>query len=115
MTSPCSLPLQMPLKETTAPVSVRPFASCAISRAASKSASWIRMLAIAVILVLAAGHRREEGGLARAGNRRLRPDMNLVDRGADHFWGLERVRIGLAAAREPGDEFADGADGRRRI
>src|SRR6516162_1351231 len=37
---------------------------------------------------LAAGHRREEGDLARAGDCGIRLDMGVVDRRADDLWGL---------------------------
>jgi len=49
MFSPFSLPRQMPEKLTTAPMSVRPFVSAAISRAMSKSSCWMRMVTLAVI------------------------------------------------------------------
>src|SRR5215475_11174234 len=63
----------------------------------------------------AAGHRREERDLAGAGNRGIRLDMGVVDRGADHLRLLEGVGIGLAAARQPGDQFVDGAHVGRRL
>src|ERR1700688_1245772 len=111
MVSLPSLPRQMPEKLTTAPISVRPLVSAAISRAMSKSACWTRMVTIAVMRssqafengllfehdlfgkpvpafpdhALTAGHRREEGDLARAGDHSVRLDMGVVDRGADHL------------------------------
>src|ERR1700681_542651 len=96
----------MPEKLTTAPISVRPCVSAAISRATSKSASWMRMVTRAVMgssrfivglsmifsenrfplfrSCSAAGHRREKGDLAGAGDYRIRFDVGVVDRGADH-------------------------------
>src|ERR1700683_3812482 len=101
MASLPSLPRQMPQKLTTAPMSVRPFVSAAVSRAMSKSACWMRTVTIAVMRSLrcsqggsAAGHRREEGNLAGAGYRRVRLDMGVVDRGADDPWFFEGMGIG---------------------
>src|SRR6202040_3373219 len=125
----------MPEKVTTAPISVRPLVIADISRAMSKSSSWMRMVTMAVMgssqwfedgllfehdlfgkpvptfpdHALAAGHRREERNLAGAGDRRIRLDMGVVDRGADHLRLFERVGIGLAALRKPGDQVVDGA------
>src|SRR6201999_3767563 len=104
----------MPEKLTTAPMSVRPFDSAAISRAVSKSSSWMRMVTVAV-MPLTAGHRREEGDLAGAGDHRVRPDMGMVDRGANHFWPLEGVGVAVVPLRQPGDQVLDGAHGRRRL
>src|SRR5229473_1309469 len=122
MVSLPSLPRQMPEKLTTAPISVRPFVSAAISCAMSKSASWMRMVTLAVMRAsqwlsngLTAGHRREEGNLAGAGNHRIRFDMGVVDRGADHLRRLERIGIGLAASRQPSDQIVHGADACRRL
>src|SRR6266480_4505902 len=114
MSLPPSLPRQMPEKLTTAPMSVRPWVRSAISRAISKSASWMRTVTIAVIVVAsfsfdenafvsAAGHRREERDLACARDRSLRLDMGVVDRGADHARLLERIGIALAARGQPAD------------
>src|ERR1700722_5842613 len=120
MVSLPSLPRQMPEKLTTAPISVRPLVSAAISRAMSKSACWMRMVTLAGIrpsrsFKLAAGHRREEGNLAGAGNHGIRLDMGVVDRGADHPRRLERMGIGFAALPQPADQFVDGANARRRL
>src|SRR5665647_1588922 len=122
MASPPSLPRQMPEKVTTAPISVRPLVIADISRAMSKSASWMRMVTMAVMgssqwfeASLAAGHRREESNLAGAGDRRVRLDMGVVDRGADHLGFFEGVGIGLAAVRKPGDQIFDGAHIGRRL
>src|SRR5664279_1011301 len=122
MVSPLSLPRQMPEKLTTAPMSVCPCVSAAISRAMSKSASWMRTVTIAVIRSsprfecgLAAGHRREESDLAGAGNRGVRFDMGVVDRGTDHFRLLEGVGIGLALPGQPRDQVVDGVHAGRRL
>src|ERR1700688_2514743 len=119
MVSLPSLPRQMPEKLTTAPISVRPRVSAAISRAMSKSACWMRMVTSAVIRpsrsLLAAGHRREEGNLAGAGNHGVRLDVGVVDRGANHPRSLEGVGIGFAALGQPGDQIVDSANARRRL
>src|SRR5512142_183225 len=122
MGSPPSLPRQIPEKVTTAPISVRPLVSAAISRAMSKSASWMRIVTIAVIRSsqsfgngLTAGHRREEGNLAGAGDHGIRLDMGVVDRGADHLRLFESIGIGFAALRKPGDEIIDRAHLGRRL
>src|ERR1700686_5407415 len=101
MVSPPSVPRQMPEKLTTAPISVLPFVSAAISAAISKSACWMRMVTLAIISGpgSAAGHRREEGDLAGAGDHRIRLDMGVVDRGADPPGFLERIGVSLAALR----------------
>src|SRR6202051_4163087 len=109
MVSLPSLPRQMPEKLTTAPISLRPWVRAAISRAMSKSACWMRMVTSAVIrpsrsFKLPAGHRREEGNLAGAGNHGIRLDMGVVDRGADHPPRLARVGLALAALRPPADQ-----------
>src|SRR5437660_2848566 len=63
----------------------------------------------------AAGHRREERNLAGAGDHGVRPDMGMVDRGADHLRPFEGMGIGFAAVREPGDQFLDRAHGGWRL
>src|SRR5262245_37749274 len=106
----------MPVKLTTAPTSVRSLLSAAISCATSKSASCIRMVAATLMAKnSAAGHRREERDLARARYRRVRSDVGVVDRGADHLRLLEGIGIGLAAFRQPGDEIIDGAHSGGRL
>src|SRR5262245_23437128 len=106
----------MPVKLTTAPTSVRPFLKAVISCATSKSAFWMRMVAATLMTKSStAGHRREKCDLAGTGNRRIRLDMGLVDRRANHLRLLEGVGIGLAAARQPGDQFVDGAHIGRRL
>src|SRR5579871_3547831 len=141
MPSP-SLPRQMPEKLTTAPMSVRPCVSSALSRAMSKSASWMRIVtlvmantdlrrhpsplpagerwffAAAVVSfasALAAGHRREEGDLAGACDRRVLLDMGVVDCRADHLRLLEGVRVAFALVGQPGDQIVDGAHVGRRL
>src|SRR6185503_2066253 len=106
--SPPSLPRQMPVKVATAPMSVRPFVSRAISAPMSKSSRCSRINS-------ASGHRREECDLARTRDRGLGLHMRVVDRRADHLGVLERVGVFLAAPREPGDQFADRAHISRRI
>src|SRR4051812_1624923 len=101
----------MPEKLTTAPTSVRLLVRTAISRAMSKSSSWMRMVT-GQLMRLAAGHRREERDLAGAGDRGVRLDVGVVDRGPDHLRLLERIRIGLALAGQPGDQLLDGSHGR---
>src|ERR1019366_2403394 len=64
---------------------------------------------------LTAGHRREEGNLAGAGNHRIRFDVGVVDRGADHPTRPERMGVGLAAPRQPRNQIVNGANARRRL
>src|SRR6202012_1445361 len=97
MSSPPSGPRQMPENVTTAPMSVRPSPSAAISRAMSKSSCWMRMVTGAFMARLTAGHRREEGDLACTGDGGFRLDVGMVDGGADHLGFLECMGIGLAA------------------
>src|ERR1700679_3466328 len=68
-----------------------------------------------VMTGLAAGHRREEGDLAGAGDRGVGFDVGMVDRGADHPRGFERMGIGLALSRQPADQGLDRAPIRRRL
>src|ERR1700722_15015285 len=117
-----SLPRQMPEKLTTAPISVRALVSAAISRAMSKTASWMRMVAAVIGSSRdslqngsAAGHRREKRNLAGAGNDGVRLDMGVVDRGANHPRCFEGVGVGLAALGQPPDQIVDGAHARRRL
>src|SRR6266702_3562459 len=81
--------------------------------------SWIRMVTAPVVtgevMGLAAGHRREERDLAGAGDRGVRLDVGMVDRGADHLRLLERIGIGLAPAGQPGDQLLHGAYASRRL
>src|SRR5438270_12773905 len=105
----------MPVNVTTAPMSVRSTVSAAISGAMSKSACWMRMVTGMGIGGLAAGHWREEGDLAGAGDRGVRPDMSVVDGGADRARGLEGVGISLAAPGQPADQLGHGADLGRRL
>ena len=64
---------------------------------------------------LTAGHRREEGDLAGVGDRRVRLDMGVVDRRADHLRLFKGVGVSLAALRQPADQILDGAHIRRRF
>src|SRR5262249_27104730 len=105
----------MPVKLTTAPTSVRPLLSCAISWATSKSASCIRMVAATLMANSAAGHRRKERDLTGARDRRVCLDVGMIDRGADHLRLLERVRIGLAAVGQPRHQRIDGAHAGGRL
>src|SRR5215472_15439339 len=105
----------MPEKLTTAPMSVRPRVSSAISRATSKSACWMRMVTGAFMGGSAAGHRREEGDLARARYRGVRFDMGMVDRGANHLRLFECVGVGIVARGQPFDQVVDGAYACRRL
>src|SRR3954451_11842464 len=105
---------QMPEKLTTAPMSVRPLVRHAISRAMSKSSSWIRIVT-GPVMRLAAGHRRKERDLAGARDRGVRLHVGMVDRGADHLRLLEGVGVGFAPAGQPGDQLLYSAHGRRRL
>src|ERR1700761_8237119 len=105
----------MPENDTTAPMSVRPSLSAAISRAASKSSCWIRMVTGAFMSRSTAGHRRGESDAALARGDSIPLDMGVFDCGADHLGLLERVGIGFAACGEPADQIVDSAHGGRRI
>src|ERR1700757_3364232 len=63
----------------------------------------------------AAGHRRKERDLARAGDRSILLDMGVVDRGADYPRRLEGIGVAFAAAGKPADQVFDGAHIRRRL
>src|SRR6478735_5520497 len=115
MLSPSSVPRQMPVKLTTAPISVRPTVSAAISCAMSKSASWMRIVAVTDMGGSAAGHRRKERDFARAGDHRIRPDMGVVDRGTDHLRLLEGMGVTLVALGEPADQLIHRAHLGRRL
>src|SRR5579862_1691980 len=117
MAAPSSLPRQMPVKETTAPMSRRPSVRPAISRETSKSHSWIQMVTLAVMTTPAstAGHRREEGDFAGAGNRRILFDVGVVNRGTNHARRIESMSIALAARGKPCDQIFDGLDARGRL
>src|SRR6187431_2677798 len=105
----------MPLNETTAPISVRPLLSAAISCATLKSACWMRMVAVTDMKGSTAGHWREECNLARARYHGILLDVGVVDRGADHLRLFEGVRIRLAAARQPADQVIHRAHVGRRL
>src|SRR5688572_19750123 len=98
----------MPVNVATAPMSARPCVSRAISAPTSKSSRCSRTKS-------ASGHRREERNLTRALDRSVRLHVRVVDRRADDLRVLERIGIFLAAFREPGHEFPDGANAHRRI
>src|ERR1700730_14744603 len=135
MASPPSLPRQMPEKLTTAPISVRPLVSAAISCGMRRVTLAVmrssRCLSTASYLfehdlfgkpvptfpdhALTAGHRREERNLAGAGNHAIRLDMGVVDRGADHPRRIEGIGVGLATSRKPRHQIVDGADAGRRF
>src|SRR3954452_15114206 len=95
-------------------MSVRSLVRPAISRATSKSSSCTRMVT-GPLMRLAAGHRREERDLAGTCDRSVRPDVGMVDRGADHLRLLECISVSLALAGQPGDQFLDRAHRRRRL
>src|ERR1700753_586092 len=63
----------------------------------------------------AAGHRREKGDLAGAGDHGVRFDMGMIDGGADHARRLEGVGVALAALRQPADQVIDGANAGWRL
>src|SRR6185369_15283063 len=99
---------QMPVKVATAPISVRPRVSAAISAPMSKSSRCSRINS-------ASGHRRKECDLARARDRHVGLHMRMVDRGADDLGVLECVGILLAASGQPRHEVANCAHIGRRI
>src|SRR3989442_2534545 len=122
--SPFSAPRQMPVKVTTAPISVRPRVSAATSAAISMVSRCRRMVTTRPHVAsprrrerrsLSPRHGREEGDFLCAGNCRVGPHVALIDRGADHPGIFERVGVFLAALREPPDEIADRRDARRRL
>src|SRR4051812_29306248 len=104
-----ALPRQMPAKVATAPMSVRPAVSRAISAPMSKSSRCSRTV------TSSSGHRREECDLPRPADRRVGLDVGLVDRRADDLRVLERIGVFLTASAQPGHEIADRAHARWRI
>src|ERR1700733_4580463 len=64
---------------------------------------------------LAAGHGRKESDLARAGNRRTRPHMTMVDSRPNDFRILECVRVLFVASGEPRHQLIDCGNTGRRI
>src|SRR5437879_10424909 len=90
----------MPVKVATAPTSVRPAVSAAISPPMSKSSRCSRTV------ISPSRHRREERDLARAGNRRIGLHVGLVDRGADNLGVLERIGVFLAASGQVRHQIA---------
>src|SRR5262245_9649846 len=101
----------MPVKVTTAPMSLRLCVSLATSAAASNGSGCRRTAA----LISSPRHRREERDLAGAGDRGVGLDVRAIDRRADHPWILEGVGIFLAAPRKPAHQVADGLDPRRQL
>ena len=104
----------MPVKVTTAPMSVRPRVSSAASAAASNGSrcrrtvadidaySGLHLLPLRQAWRLTARHRREEGDLARAGDRRVGGAHGLRSMAARITLRiLERMGIFLAAPGEP--------------
>src|SRR4051812_16791730 len=96
----------MPVKATTAPMSVRPCVSATVSAPVSKGSRWRRMVAAGI--GSPPGHRREERDLAGACDRGVRAHMGAIDGGADHLRILECMGVFLAALRQPADQVADG-------
>src|SRR3954471_12606076 len=106
----------MPVKVTTAPMSVRPRVKVDASAAVSNGSSCRRMVAampVTLALRSTAGHRRKKGDLAGTSDRGLRLDVGMVDGRADHLRIFERMRIVLAAPAEPGHQVADSSDASR--
>src|ERR1700730_1596405 len=95
--APASEPRQIPVKVTTAPMSVRPRVSNAASAAASKSALCNRMVAG---IELSSRHWRKERDFLGARDRRTGLDMGVIYGCADHLGVFKRKRIFLAAPRQ---------------
>src|SRR3954454_22985599 len=104
-----SLPRQIPVKVATAPMSVRPAVSRAISAPMSKSSRCSRTV------TSSSGHRREECDLARPADGCIGLDVGLVDRRADDLRVFRRIGVFLTAPAQPGHEIADRAHAGRRI
>src|ERR1700761_424409 len=100
----------MPVKVTTAPISVRPLLNAPTSAPTSKGSRCSLTVAVIADQPLSAGHRRKERDLAGAGDARIGTHMSLVDRRTDHFRILERIGIAFAARSKPSDEIPDGRD-----
>src|SRR6202158_3017068 len=126
MVSLPSLPRQMPEKLTTAPMSVRPCVTAAISFAMSKSACWMRMVTLAVMRssrwlfhilfehdlfgkpvptfpdhALTAGHRRGERNLRGGGHYGICFVVGMVEPRTDQPRRLGGMGVSLAAPRQP--------------
>src|SRR5262245_1173315 len=101
----------MPVKVTTAPMSLRLCVSLATSAAASNGSGCRRTAA----LISSPRHRREERALAGAGDRGIGLDVRAIDRRADHPWIFERVGIFLATPREPPHQIAHRRDAGRQF
>src|SRR5436305_9235770 len=93
-------------------MSVRPAVRAVVSLAASNGSPWTRIVGASA--TSPPGHWREEGDLARAGDRCVVFDMGPIDGGTDSAAVLEGVGIFLAAGPEPGDHVADRGDIGRR-
>src|SRR5262245_15097055 len=63
----------------------------------------------------AAGHRREERDLARAGDRSIGLDVGAIDRRTDHLRVVKRMGVFFATPGQPGHQLADGLDAGRRL
>src|SRR4051794_9970491 len=100
---------QIPVKVTTAPISVRPPVSAAISAAMSKVSR------CRPTLISASGHRRKEGDLPRTGDGGAGFDMHLIHRRTHDPWVFERIGVGLPPRREPLHQIGDGADLGRKL
>src|SRR5262245_45755229 len=96
----------MPVKVTTAPMSLRLCVSLAASAAASNGTG---------ALISSPPRRREERALAGAGDRGIGLDVRAIDRRADHPWIFERVGIFLATPREPPHQIAHRRDAGRQF
>src|SRR4051794_7121564 len=94
---------QIPVKVTTAPISVRPPVSAAISAAMSKSSR------CRPTLMSTSGHRRKEGDLPGTGDGSSGPDVHLIHRRAHDLGVLEGIGVGLAPRRKPLHQIGDGA------
>src|SRR6476660_3075431 len=104
MALPALSPRMIPVKVTTAPMSIRPAVKRAISAPASKSAVCTRALRSA------SGHRWKEGNFGGAGDAGGRPHVCAVDGGADDLGALKGFRVLRASALQPGHELSDGID-----
>src|SRR4030088_1179508 len=90
----------VPVKETMAPISVRPDVSRAISARISKSSC-------STLITLASGHRREECDLARAADLRVMAYMAVVDGRADDLRAVKGIGEFGTAGFQPGHHIAD--------
>src|SRR5215467_4428322 len=105
-------PRQIPVKVTTAPTSVRPRVSRAVSAAASKSAVCSRMVAG---IALSSSHGREERDLRGARQRGAGLDVGAVDGGADNLRIFKCKRVFFAAPGKPVHEVRHRRNAGRRL